>query len=106
MRVPVVCLLFLSLVTVSFVPTPPTRVNKINGVVLSDPTEKPVAAALVYVVLGEEEALTKGGGAFSIETSHDYPIEVLTEHREYLKQSVILKSPTDKLVIRLKPREK
>lgn len=106
MRVSVWCLLIFCLVAVSFAKPVAPRVNTINGVVLSESTGKPVSAALVYVVLGEEEALTKAAGAFSIETSHDYPIEVLAEHREYVKQSVILKNATDKLVIRLKPRQK
>lgn len=105
MRVPVWCFLIFSLAAVSFVKPVTQRVNTIKGVVLSESTGKPVSAALVYVVLGEEEALTKAAGAFSIETSHGYPIEVLTEHRDYLKQSVILKGPTDKLVVRLKPRQ-
>jgi len=102
--VPVLLLLFFFLLNTGFSNPQPERLVTIKGVVVSDLTGKPVSGALVYVVLGEEEALTKGKGEFSIETSHDWPIEILSEHRDYQKQSVILKAPTDKLVIRLKPR--
>lgn len=106
MRVSVLSYLLLAFLCISFHVPAVNRVNIINGTVLSASTGKPVPGALVYVVLGEEEALTKAAGSFNIETSHVYPIEVLTEHRDYLKQSVIVKSAADKPVIRLKPREK
>ncbi len=99
--IPVLLLLLFILLNSSFVPVSGKRLITVKGTVLSDKTGKPVPGALVYIVLGEEEALTKVKGEFSIETTKKLPLEVVTEHRDYKKHSVELTSLTDNLVIRL-----
>ncbi len=102
--VPVFLLLSIFLLNSSFIPVTVKELNTVKGIVLSDKTGKPVPGVLVYIVLGEEEALTKGQGEFSIETTKKLPLEVVTEHRDYKKQSVELSVLTGKLVIRLTAR--
>lgn len=100
-----VLLLLTFLLNSSFVPVAGKRLITVKGIVLSEKTGKPVQGALVYIVLGEEEALTKVKGEFSIETTKKFPLEVVTEHRDYKKQSVELTTLPDNLVIRLTARQ-
>ncbi|MBI5372663.1 MAG: carboxypeptidase-like regulatory domain-containing protein [Sphingobacteriales bacterium] len=90
----------------SFILPPKGKITLVKGVVLSEKTGQPVKGALVYVVLGEEEALSKPNGDFTLETTKNTPFEVVTEHWEYQKNSLELKEAGQKLVIRLKPRQR
>jgi hypothetical protein len=103
--VPVLLLLLYFLMNSSFISARGKRLITVKGIILSEKTGKPVSGALVYIVLGEEEALTKVKGEFSIETTKKLPLEVVTEHRDYKKQSVELSALTDNLVIRLAARQ-
>ncbi|MBI3137408.1 MAG: hypothetical protein HYZ15_02360 [Sphingobacteriales bacterium] len=90
----------------SFILPPKGKLTLVKGVVLSAKTGQPVKGALVYVVLGEEEALSKPDGGFTLETTKHTPFEVVTEHWEYQKNSLELKEAGQKLVIRLWPRQR
>lgn len=70
-------------------------------------TEKgdPVRNAHVYIIDGEEEALTNGNGEFSIRSWQKAPIKLTVEKPDlYRKASIIVTDPGRKQVIRLKTK--
>lgn len=92
-----------SFVFTSFIRQETERVT-VSGVILSD-TGKPVAGALVYVTPGEEEALTKEKGEFSIETSKKTPFVLTAEHWEYQKATVTVTDAGKRVTIKLTKRK-
>ena len=82
----------------------PGNVNTVTGVVVSERTGKPVVDALVYVTLGEEEALSNAKGEFKITTIRKLPLVLTTEHWDYKKQQLDITDINQKLQVRLKPR--
>lgn len=76
----------------------------VTGIVVADNTGKPLARVHVYVVDGEEEALTNNRGEFRIETTAKFPVQVTAEHQDYFKYRTAVNSSGQKLVIRMKPK--
>lgn len=108
MKISAQVMIMLMLITLlgGFTPGKHRKLIQLKGAVLSEKTGQPVNGALIYVILGEEEALSKGKGTFVLETSRELPVQVITEHPSYLKHVVELRSVSQPLVIRLKPRQK
>ena len=75
----------------------------IEGTVVAETTGKPVTNAHVYILDGEEEALTNYKGEFSIMSWQKAPFKLTAEkHDGYEKTSIIITNPSVKQVIRLK----
>ena len=72
----------------------------VKGVVVGE-DGKPVSGVLVYATAGEEEALTKQNGEFSIETSRKTPFTLTAEHWEYHKGAVTVNDPDKRVTIKL-----
>ncbi|MBL7709220.1 MAG: carboxypeptidase-like regulatory domain-containing protein, partial [Chitinophagaceae bacterium] len=95
---------FVLVVLSGFTSGAPGTVNTVTGVVVSEKTGKPVADALVYVTLGEEEALSNAKGEFKITTIRKLPLLLTAEHWDYKKQQLDITDINQKLQVRLKPR--
>jgi hypothetical protein len=77
----------------------------IEGKVLAEKTGLPVYHAHVYILDGEEEALTDNNGDFSIKSWQRTPFKLTVERQDaYQKTSVVVSDPLKKQVIRLKDR--
>lgn len=74
----------------------------IEGVVVEDGSGKPLSGAHVYVVHGEEEALTNGKGEFRIESWQKLPLRVTAELKQYRTAGMTVSDPARKYAIRLK----
>ena len=74
----------------------------IEGVVVEDGSGKPLSGAHVYVVHGEEEALTNGKGEFRIESWQKLPLRVTAELKDYRTAGMTVSDPGRKQTIRLK----
>jgi protocatechuate 3,4-dioxygenase beta subunit len=79
-------------------------VQVVEGTVVGDKGGKPVANAHVYIIDGEEEALTNARGEFSIRTAQKFPLRVTAEHKDHQKASVVISNAGQKQVIRLQTR--
>jgi len=77
----------------------------IEGRVISESTGQPVTQAHVFILDGEEEALTNNKGEFKIKTWQPAPIKLTVEkHDGYRRISIVVKDPAAKQVIRLQSR--
>ncbi|MFT3904449.1 MAG: hypothetical protein QM727_14860 [Niabella sp.] len=82
----------------------PPKQTVLEGSVLTE-TGNPVKLVHVYVVKGEEEALTDRNGFFRITTTQDYPLELTAFHPDYKLSKVYLKDLDKKrAIIRLKAK--
>lgn len=73
----------------------------LQGKVVDALSGKPIEAAHVYSIQGEEEVFTSANGEFSLKTWKKYPVVVTGEHKAYKKQSVQFSSETKQLIISL-----
>ncbi|MEO8403516.1 MAG: hypothetical protein ABI480_02935 [Chitinophagaceae bacterium] len=77
----------------------------IEGKVVAESTGKPVYHAHVYVLDGEEEALTDVNGDFHIKSWQKIPLRLTAERQDaYQKASVVVSDPQVRQLIRLKNR--
>lgn len=77
----------------------------IEGRVITETNGQPVANAHVYIIDGEEEALTNSNGEFSIESWQKAPITLTVDtYRHYRKTSIVVANPSKKQLIRLKTK--
>ena len=77
----------------------------IEGKVVVEETGKPVAQAHVFILDGEEEALTNSQGEFKIRSWQKTPFKVtVRKYGNYKDESVTVSNPSQKLVIRLKAK--
>ncbi len=77
----------------------------VEGKVVAANTGDPVVNAHVYILDGEEEALTNNKGEFSIRSWQKAPFKLTAEkHNGYEKTSIVITNPSIKQVIRLKAK--
>jgi hypothetical protein len=75
----------------------------IEGRVLDENGNKPLNDAHVYILDGEEEALTNNKGEFKIRSWQKAPFKLTVEkYNGYQKQIIVITDPSQKQVIRLK----
>lgn len=75
----------------------------IEGRVVEETTGRPVSNAHVYVVEGEEEALTNSNGEFTLESWQKLPLTLTVDtYRRYRKLSIQVADPSRKQLVRLK----
>ena len=53
--------------------------NTLKGRIINPSNNKPVPNVLVYVIEGEEEALTNNAGEFTIKTRKEFPLKVTVQ---------------------------
>jgi hypothetical protein len=83
----------------------PIQVQKeiIEGKVISAISHKPVSNAHVYVVDGEEEALTNAKGEFRIETIQKFPLIITVDQQGHEKKKLTISNP-GKITISITPK--
>jgi hypothetical protein len=75
----------------------------IEGKVIEEVTGKPVVKAHVFILDGEEEALTNINGEFRIESWQKAPLKLTVDnYNNYRRTTVVVSDPARKQVIRLK----
>lgn len=82
----------------------PASPNTIQGTITNSSTGKTVEKAYVYIISGEEEALTDRKGVFSIATWQELPLTVIVEHPAYKKKKLVIKDASEHQFIRLDPK--
>ena len=77
----------------------------IEGKVVAQANGKPVNNAHVFVVDGEEEAMTNAKGEFSIRSWQKAPFRLTVEkHDQYQKEIIVVANPSQKQTIRLRDK--
>jgi hypothetical protein len=77
----------------------------IEGKVIAEATGQPITQAHVFILDGEEEALTNNKGEFKIKTWQPAPFKLTVEKIDgYRRVSIVIKNPGAKQVIRLQSR--
>lgn len=75
----------------------------IKGQVIDSQTGKPVQAAHVFIVRGEEEVFSSAKGDFHFKTWNVFPLTVTVEHKLYKTVKLQITSETDPLTVTLTP---
>ena len=73
----------------------------VNGVVFDKQTNKPLPDVYVYIIKGEEEAITDQQGKFSFTTWHRSNMVLNLKRPEHNEVQVKLSDPKKDMVIRL-----
>ena len=60
-----------------------TFTHQIKGTIISADTKQPITNAYVYIVKGEEEALTNSKGEFTITTAEQLPFSLTVIHKDF-----------------------
>lgn len=77
----------------------------IEGKVVAEATGQPVANAHVYIVEGEEEAVTGSKGEFRIQSWQKTPLTLTVNgYQQFGKVRITVSDPTRRQLIRLKVR--
>lgn len=79
----------------------PAAVVVLQGKVVDARNDKPIAKVHVYVVRGEEEALTDNNGRFRVQSWQSLPLKVSATAQGFQTVSLAVKEPGKELVIRL-----
>jgi acyl-coenzyme A synthetase/AMP-(fatty) acid ligase len=75
----------------------------IEGKVVAESTGQPVNGVHVFIVDGEEEALTNNKGEFRIRSWQKSPFRITAEkYDRYRKESIVVTDASQKHIIRLK----
>ena len=86
------------------VSTESTKPATVEGIVISNSTSRPVGNTYLYIVPGEEEALTDINGKFVITTWQKFPLSVTAEHPNFKKAKLLVSAEGTKQVIKLQTR--
>jgi hypothetical protein len=78
--------------------------QQIKGTVISADTKQPVTNAYLYIIKGEEEALTNAKGEFIITTSEKTPVVLTVIHKDFkeLKVKMNTGAQTVKIILERK----
>lgn len=77
----------------------------VEGKVIAESTGKPVQNAHVYILDGEEEALTNSDGEFRIQSWQKTPFKLTVKsYNTYRDASIVITDPSRRQVIRLKAK--
>jgi hypothetical protein len=82
-------------------PAPSVASVTVEGVVVNHSNSQPVSNIYLYIVKGEEEALTDDKGRFSITTWQSLPVTLTVDHIKYKRTTLVVKEPGKKQLIRL-----
>ena len=82
----------------------PGRPHTIQGTITNSSTGKTVDKAYIYIISGEEEALTDRKGVFSIATWQDLPVTLIIEHPVFKKKKLRITDASQHQFITLDPK--
>ena len=72
----------------------------ISGTVLQE-NLKPVEKCYLYIIPGEEEAISDKDGKFTINTWQPFPLTINAEHIRYKKQDIKIDKPAKDIIVKL-----
>lgn len=75
----------------------------ISGTVLQK-NLKPVEKCYLYIISGEEEAISDKDGKFTISTWQPFPVTIKAEHIQYKKQNIKMDKPARDIIVKLEPK--
>jgi len=93
--------IFFCLFFVNTTAIPPEHPAEIKGRIIQSKSGNSVENAYLYIVPGEEEALTDKDGQFDIGTSQPFPVTLVVEHPYYKQKRIIIRSQQEKPLISL-----
>jgi hypothetical protein len=76
-------------------------VATISGTVMHEKDQKPLENTYLYVISGEEEAVTDKKGKFLITTWQSFPVTVIVVHHHCKKKELKIYKPCSDLIITL-----
>jgi len=98
-----VCLFLISIFSLSS-----TRKDRspelVKGKIIDSRSQSPIEKAYIYIISGEEEALSSKDGSFEITTWQAFPVTIKVHHDEYQTSTVVYKNGGDKPVIKLQKK--
>jgi hypothetical protein len=83
----------------------PGRPHNIQGTISNSNTGKTVENAYIYIISGEEEALTDKKGVFTISTWQELPVTLIIEHPVFRKKKIRIADASQHQFITLEPRQ-
>jgi hypothetical protein len=98
-----IALPFLLLISLNYKQPLPIQKEIVEGKVISEISHKPVSNAHVYIVDGEEEALTNSKGEFRIETIQKFPLIITVDQQRHERKKLTISSP-GKITISITPK--
>jgi hypothetical protein len=96
--------LFLFFIVNSSSTKEPQSPQIVKGRVVDNVSQQPVEGAYIYIVSGEEEALSSKDGLFEITTWQALPVTIKINHDHYQRSEVVYKKGEANRVIKL-PRK-
>jgi hypothetical protein len=76
----------------------------IKGIVVDNSNNTPVEKAYIYIISGEEEALSSKDGSFEIITWQTFPVTIEINHDQYKSAKAIYKNADDRPLIKLQSK--
>ncbi|WP_207510758.1 hypothetical protein [Longitalea luteola] len=83
----------------------PAKPYTIEGAVKNSATGKYIENAYIYIISGEEEALSNNKGAFTISTWQELPVILSIEHPVYNKKKIRVTDASQYQLIKLDPKQ-
>jgi hypothetical protein len=83
----------------------PGRPYTIEGAITNSTTGKNIENAYVYIVSGEEEALTNAKGVFTISTWQQLPVTLIVEHPTFKQKKIRVADASQYQLIKLDPKQ-
>lgn len=82
----------------------PSKPVKIEGSIIHSLNGRQVENAYIYIISGEEEALSGKDGVFSISTWQQLPVTLVVEHPKYRSRKISVQDPAKRAIIKLDPK--
>lgn len=83
----------------------PARPYTIEGTIKSNNNGKYIENAYIYIVSGEEEALTNRKGVFTISTWQELPVTLVIEHPSFKQKKIRITDASQYQVVHLEPKQ-
>ena len=76
----------------------------VKGMVIDNSNHTPVEKAYIYIVSGEEEALSLKDGSFEITTWQAFPVTLQIKHEQYKATKIVYKNAAESPLIKLQSK--
>ena len=80
--------------------------NIIQGKIVEQETNQPLAYAHIQVMYGQEEVITNNNGEFILRSWQAFPLTLVVEHIQYDTNCINIPKPLSSYIISLKPKLK
>lgn len=75
--------------------------EQVKGKIIDQTNRFPIEKAHIYIISGEEEALSSSEGSFEITTWQAFPLTIKINHDQYHASTVLYQNAYDRPTIRL-----